>query len=85
MAELATANEYRSPAARIDRGYRAPGGVEVSYGSVIESVRMAVAERRGLLGRHPRADDEVEQAPQQREDEVAWAQADARSGFRRGV
>jgi dihydrolipoamide dehydrogenase len=34
-----------------DRGYRAPGGVDVSYTSVIESVRTAVAERRALLER----------------------------------
>ncbi len=38
-------------AARTDRGYRAPGGIEVSYPSVIESVRTAVAERRSLLDR----------------------------------
>ena len=34
-----------------DRGYHAPGGIEVSYRSVIESVRTAVAERRALLER----------------------------------
>ena len=34
-----------------DRGYRATGGLEVSYPMVIESVRMAVAERRALLDR----------------------------------
>lgn len=34
-----------------DRGYRAPAGVDVSYGSVIESVHCAAAERRGLLER----------------------------------
>lgn len=38
-------------ARRVDRGYRAPGGVEVSYPAVTESVRMAVAERRALLDR----------------------------------
>jgi dihydrolipoamide dehydrogenase len=43
-------NDY-SIARLTDRGYRAPGGVEVSYTSVIESVRAAVAERRGLLER----------------------------------
>jgi dihydrolipoamide dehydrogenase len=41
-------NDY-SIAKLTDRGYRAPGGVEVSYASVIESVRTAVAERRALL------------------------------------
>jgi dihydrolipoamide dehydrogenase len=44
------ANDYAS-AARTDRGYRAPGGLDVSYASVIESVRTAVAEKRGLLER----------------------------------
>jgi dihydrolipoamide dehydrogenase len=44
------ANDYAA-AARTDRGYRAPGGLEVSYPSVIESVRTAVAERRSLLER----------------------------------
>ncbi|MBX3199744.1 MAG: NAD(P)/FAD-dependent oxidoreductase [Labilithrix sp.] len=34
-----------------DRGYRAPGGIEVSYASVMESVRTAVAERRSILDR----------------------------------
>jgi dihydrolipoamide dehydrogenase len=43
-------NDY-AVAARTDRGYRAPGGIEVSYPSVIESVRAAVAERRSLLDR----------------------------------
>ncbi|MBX3223299.1 MAG: NAD(P)/FAD-dependent oxidoreductase [Labilithrix sp.] len=43
-------NDY-SIAKLTDRGYRAPGGVEVSYASVIESVRTAVAERRALLVR----------------------------------
>lgn len=38
-------------ASRTDRGYRAEGGVEVSYPKVIESVRAAVAERRALLER----------------------------------
>jgi len=33
------------------RGYRAPGGVEANYASVIETVRSAVAERRTLLDR----------------------------------
>ena len=44
------ANDYAS-AARTDRGYRATGGLEVSYASVIESMRTAVAERRSLLER----------------------------------
>lgn len=44
------ANDYAS-AARTDRGYRATGGLDVSYPSVIESVRTAVAERRSLLER----------------------------------
>lgn len=44
------ANDYAS-AARTDRGYRATGGLEVSYPSVIESMRTAVAERRSLLER----------------------------------
>ena len=43
-------NDY-AVAARTDRGYRAPGGIDVSYPSVIESVRAAVAERRSLLER----------------------------------
>ncbi len=43
-------NDY-AVAARSDRGYHAPGGVEVSYPNVIESVRTAVAERRSLLER----------------------------------
>ncbi|MBX3260315.1 MAG: NAD(P)/FAD-dependent oxidoreductase [Labilithrix sp.] len=43
-------NDY-SIARLTDRGYRAPGGVEVSYASVIESVRTAVAERRSILDR----------------------------------
>lgn len=43
-------NDY-AVAARSDRGYRAPGGIEVSYPNVIESVRTAVAERRALLER----------------------------------
>lgn len=43
-------NDY-SIAKLTDRGYRAPGGVEVSYASVIESVRLAVSERRALLDR----------------------------------
>lgn len=43
-------NDY-AVAARTDRGYRAPGGIEVSYPNVIESVRTAVAERRALLER----------------------------------
>jgi dihydrolipoamide dehydrogenase len=43
-------NDY-SVARMVDRGYRAPGGLEVSYSSVIESVRTAVAERRALLDR----------------------------------
>ena len=44
------ANDYAS-AARTDRGYHAVGGFEVSYPSVIASVRTAVAERRSLLDR----------------------------------
>lgn len=43
-------NDY-SIAKLKDRGYRAPGGFEVSYTAVIESVRTAVAERRSLLDR----------------------------------
>ena len=43
-------NDY-AVAARSDRGYHAPGGITVSYPSVIESVRTAVAERRSLLDR----------------------------------
>ncbi len=43
-------NDY-SVAKLTDRGYRAPGGLDVSYASVIESVRTAVAERRALLER----------------------------------
>ncbi|HVJ95019.1 MAG TPA: NAD(P)/FAD-dependent oxidoreductase, partial [Labilithrix sp.] len=43
-------NDY-SLAQRSDRGYRALGGIDVSYGSVVESVRNAVAERRALLDR----------------------------------
>ncbi|MDB5220010.1 MAG: Dihydrolipoamide dehydrogenase, partial [Myxococcaceae bacterium] len=43
-------NDY-AVAARTDRGYRATGGLEVSYPNVIESVRTAVAERRSLLDR----------------------------------
>jgi len=43
-------NDY-AVAARTDRGYRAAGGLDVSYPSVIESVRTAVAERRALLDR----------------------------------
>ena len=43
-------NDY-SIARQTDRGYRAPGGVEASYSSVIECVRLAVAERRALLDR----------------------------------
>jgi dihydrolipoamide dehydrogenase len=43
-------NDY-AVAARTDRGYRATGGLDVSYPSVIESVRTAVAERRSLLER----------------------------------
>lgn len=34
-----------------DRGYRAPGGIEASYPSVIECVHLAVGERRTLLDR----------------------------------
>ncbi|HVH45543.1 MAG TPA: NAD(P)/FAD-dependent oxidoreductase [Labilithrix sp.] len=34
-----------------ERGYRAPGGVEVTYPSVTECVRLAVAERRAILDR----------------------------------
>lgn len=41
-------NDY-AVASRSDRGYRAPGGIEVSYPSVIESMRTAVTERRSLL------------------------------------
>ena len=43
-------NDY-AVAARSDRGYHAPGGIEVSYPNVIESVRTAVAEWRSLLER----------------------------------
>jgi dihydrolipoamide dehydrogenase len=43
-------NDYAC-ASRSDRGYHAVGGLEVSYPSVIESVRTAVAERRSLLDR----------------------------------
>lgn len=43
-------NDY-SVARLTDRGYRAPGGLEVSYGAVIESVRLAVSERRAILDR----------------------------------
>ena len=43
-------NDY-AVAARTDRGYRATGGLDVSYPNVIESVRTAVAERRSLLDR----------------------------------
>lgn len=44
------ANDY-AVAARIDRGYRATGGIDVSYPAVIASVRTAAAERRSLLDR----------------------------------
>lgn len=43
-------NDY-SVACLTDRGYRATSGIDVSYPSVIESVRMAVSERRALLER----------------------------------
>jgi dihydrolipoamide dehydrogenase len=43
-------NDY-AVAARSDRGYHAPGGIDVSYPNVIASVRTAVAERRSLLDR----------------------------------
>ena len=43
-------NDYAC-AARADRGYHSVGGLEVSYPSVIESVRTAVSERRSLLDR----------------------------------
>lgn len=43
-------NDYAT-AARTDRGYRALGGFDVAYPSMIESVRTAVAERRSLLER----------------------------------
>ncbi len=43
-------NDY-AVAARTDRGYHAPGGIDVSYPNVIASVRTAVAERRSLLDR----------------------------------
>lgn len=43
-------NDY-ALATRGDRGFRAPGGIEVSYPRVIESVRAAVTERQGLLDR----------------------------------
>ncbi len=43
-------NDYAT-AARPDRGYRAVGGLDVSYPNVIESVRTAVSERRSLLER----------------------------------
>lgn len=32
-----------------DRGYRAPGGIDVTYPSVMESVHSAVSERRAIL------------------------------------
>jgi dihydrolipoamide dehydrogenase len=35
----------------VDRGYLAPGGIEVSYPQMIECVRTAVAERRAILDR----------------------------------
>lgn len=38
-------------ASRTDRGYHARDGLDVDYRRVIESVRTAVAERRGLLDR----------------------------------
>jgi dihydrolipoamide dehydrogenase len=41
-------NDYACACAT-DRGYRAVGGLDVSYAMVIESVRAAVAERRTLL------------------------------------
>lgn len=34
-----------------DRGYRAPGGIDVTYPSVMESVNSAVSERRSILTR----------------------------------
>jgi dihydrolipoamide dehydrogenase len=34
-----------------DRGYRAPGGIDVTYPSVMESVNSAVSERRSILAR----------------------------------
>ncbi len=43
-------NDYATAKA-VDRGYRAVGGIEVSYASVTEGVRQAVAERRGILDR----------------------------------
>jgi len=43
-------NDY-STAKLVDRGYRAVGGLEVSYPSVTESVRQAVSERRAILDR----------------------------------
>jgi dihydrolipoamide dehydrogenase len=41
-------NDY-SVAKLVDRGYRAAGGIDVSYAKVIESVHLAAAERRALL------------------------------------
>jgi len=43
-------NDY-AVATRTDRGYRAPGGLDVSYPMVIASVRTAAEERRALLER----------------------------------
>jgi dihydrolipoamide dehydrogenase len=43
-------NDYAC-ASLTDRGYRAVGGIDVSYAMVIESVRAAVTERRTLLDR----------------------------------
>ncbi|MBX3233322.1 MAG: NAD(P)/FAD-dependent oxidoreductase [Labilithrix sp.] len=43
-------NDYAT-ARLTDRGYRAPGGIDVTYASVMESVRVAVSERRALLDR----------------------------------
>ena len=43
-------NDYAT-AKLTDRGYRAPGGIDVTYPSVMECVRTAVAERRAVLDR----------------------------------
>lgn len=43
-------NDY-SAARLTDRGFRAPGGVDVSYAAVTECVSVAVAERRAILAR----------------------------------
>lgn len=44
------ANDY-AVARLTDRGYHAPGGIDVAYSSVMECVRTAVSERRAVLDR----------------------------------